>query len=66
MNVVEYDKKYEKDVKLLLKELQEYIVSIDPYHFNIIDDNYEDKIFIKDMEEVNKNIYQKYLIYKLK
>lgn len=55
MKIIEYTDKYEIDVKTLLKELQEYIVSIDPYHFNIINNDYEDKIFKRDMDEVNNN-----------
>jgi len=61
MEIIEYIDKYENDVKKLLKELQEYIISIDPYHFNILNDDYENKIFKKDMEEVNNNDGKVYL-----
>lgn len=61
MKIIEYEKNYENDVKRLLKELQEYIVTIDPYHFNIINNDYEDKIFKRDMDEVNNNNGKVYL-----
>lgn len=55
MEIIEYESKYENDVKRLLKELQEYIVSIDAYCFNIMKDDYENKVFVKDMQEVKNN-----------
>lgn len=61
MEIVEYGNRYENSVKRLLKELQEYIVSIDSYHFNIINSDYEDKIFKRDMDEVNNNDGKVYL-----
>lgn len=61
MKIIEYIDKYESDVKTLLKELQEYIVSIDSYHFNIINSDYEDKIFKRDMDEINNNDGKVYL-----
>ena len=61
MKVIEYEEKYAEDVKNLLEELQNYILSIDPYHFNILMDDYKEKIFEKDMEEVQKNHGKIYL-----
>ena len=61
MKIIEYNDKYLNDLKKLLVELQEYIVAIDPYHFNIIKDDYKEKIFTKDMEEVEKNDGKIYL-----
>ncbi len=61
MKVIEYEEKYAEDVKNLLEELQNYILSIDPYHFNILMDDYKEKIFEKDMEEVRKNHGKIYL-----
>ncbi len=61
MSIIEYSDKYKENVKHLLKELQEYIVSIDPYHFNIINDDYKEKIFKKDMDEVKNNNGKVYL-----
>ena len=61
MKIIDYEDKYSNDVKRLLEELQEYIVSIDPYHFNILKDNYKEKIYIKDMDEVKNNEGKIYL-----
>ena len=61
MEIIEYSSKYQDDIKKLLCELQEYIVSIDPYHFNIIGDDYKDKIYEKDMNCVLKNDGKIYL-----
>ena len=61
MKIIEYEEKYVNSVKNLLEELQEYIVSIDPYHFNILKDDYKEKIFIKDVEEIKNNKGKIYL-----
>ena len=61
MKIIEYEDKYAYNVKILLEELQEYIISIDPYHFNILKDDYKDKIYIKDMDEVKNNNGKIYL-----
>lgn len=61
MKIIEYEDKYANNVKNLLEELQEYIVAIDPYHFNILKDDYKDKIYTKDMEEVKNNKGKIYL-----
>ena len=52
--IIEYNDKYKKDVKDLLVELQEYIVSIDQDKYNIITDEYRYKYFDKTIEEVSK------------
>ena len=61
MKIIDYEDKYDKDVINLLEELQEYIISIDPYHFNIIKDDYKEKIFKKDIQEVENNKGKIYL-----
>ncbi len=61
MKIIEYEDKYANDVKNLLEELQEYIVAMDPYHFNILKEDYKEKIFIKDMEEIKNNKGKLYL-----
>ncbi len=61
MKIIDYEDKYSNDVKRLLEELQEYIVSIDPYHFNTLKDNYKENIYIKDMDEVKNNEGKIYL-----
>ena len=60
MEIIEFNEIYVDEVKKLLKELQEYIVSLDPYHFNIIND-YDAKIYSKDLEIVKKNNGKIYL-----
>lgn len=52
--IIEYNNKYDEQVKDLLVELQEHIVSIDKEKYNIITDEYRDKYFIKTMEEIDK------------
>ena len=64
MEIIEFNEIYIDEVKKLLKELQEYIVSLDPYHFNIINDDYEEKIYSKDLEIVKKNNGKIYLVIK--
>lgn len=61
MEITEYESKYAEDAKILLGELQEYIVAMDPYHFNIMKDDYQEQIFIDDMNEVNDNDGKVYL-----
>ena len=52
--IIEYNKKYDEDVKDLLVELQEYIVSIDKEKYNIITEDYREEYFKKTIEEVKK------------
>ena len=50
--IIEYDEKYKEEVKDLLVELQEYIVSIDHWHLNIITPDYRKKYFEKTIKNV--------------
>ena len=43
MNIIEYSDKYLEDVKDLLVELEEYIVSIDKDHLNQVHPEYREK-----------------------
>lgn len=52
--IIEYEEKYENNVKDLLVELQEYIASIDCERYNILTDEYREKYFAKTMAEVGK------------
>ena len=55
MEIIKYDKKYSEDVKDLLVELQEYIVSIDNWHLNIMTPQYRKLYFEKTMKACGKN-----------
>ena len=51
MQVIEYEDKYLEDVKDLLVELEEYIVSIDKAHLDQVHPEYREKMAIKDLKE---------------
>ena len=61
MQIVEYEDKYLEDVKDLLVELEEYIVSIDKDHLDQVHPEYREKMAVLDLEEVNKNNGKCYL-----
>ena len=61
MKVIEYEEKYLEDVKDLLVELEEYIVSIDKDNLDRVHEEYRDKMAILDLEEVNENSGKCYL-----
>ena len=52
--IIEYNSKYSEDVKELLYELQEYIMSIDKEKYNTISQEYKEEYFNKVMEEVKE------------
>lgn len=52
--IIDYDSKYQEEVKSLLMELQEYIVEIDQEHYNVVGKDYKEKSFQKELEEVEK------------
>jgi len=51
--IVEYNSKYDNDIKGLLYELQEYIMNIDKEGYNVISYEYKDDYFSKVMKEIN-------------
>ena len=55
MKIIEYEDKYLEDVRDLLTELEEYIVSIDKDHLDQVHPEYREKMAVLDLEEVNKN-----------
>lgn len=55
MKIIEYDDKYLEDVRDLLVELEEYIVSIDKDELDQVGKDYREKMALIDLEEVNKN-----------
>jgi ribosomal protein S18 acetylase RimI-like enzyme len=54
MEIINYDSKYDEQIKDLLVELQEYVVSIDKYGYNILTDEYREKYFKETMKEVSE------------
>ena len=61
MKIVEYNDKYLEDVKDLLVELEEYILTIDKDNLGQLHDDYRDKMASLDLEEVNNNDGKCYL-----
>ena len=52
MEIIEYNDKYLEDVKDLLVELEEYIISIDKDELDTLHPEYREKMAIIDLEEV--------------
>ena len=61
MYVIEYEKKYLEDVKDLLVELEEYIVSIDKDELDQVHPEYRENMATIDLEEVSQNSGKCYL-----
>ena len=61
MKIVEYEDKYLEDVKDLLVELEEYIVSIDKDNLDLVHPEYRDKMALLDLKKVNENNGKCYL-----
>jgi len=55
MKIIEYEDKYLEDVKNLLVELEEYILTIDKDHLDQLHPEYRDKMAVLDLEEVANN-----------
>ena len=61
MQIIEYEDKYLEDIKDLLVELEEYLVSIDKDKLDQLHPEYRDKIAILDLKEVKNNTGKCYL-----
>ena len=61
MKIIEYDEKYLEDVKDLLVELEEYIISIDKDNLDQLHNDYREKITVLDLEEVKEKDGKCYL-----
>ena len=61
MKIIEYEDKYLEDVKDLLVELEEYIISIDEDNLDNLHPEYREKMAILDLEEVKNNNGKCYL-----
>lgn len=55
MEIIEYEEKYLEDVKDLLVELEEYILTIDEDHLDQLHPEYRNKMAVLDLKEVNEN-----------
>lgn len=53
MKIIEYEEKYLEDVRDLLVELEEYIISIDKDELDQLHHEYREKMALLDLEEVN-------------
>ena len=51
MKIIDYETKYDEDLKNLLLELQEYIASIDKEGYNVVGKDYKEKYFLKIMQD---------------
>ena len=55
MKIIEYQDKYLNDIKDLLVELEEYLISIDQDELDQLHPDYRDKMAEIDLKEVNDN-----------
>lgn len=61
MKIIEYEDKFLEDIKTLLVELEEYIVSIDEDNLDQVGEAYKEKMAVIDLEEVKNNNGKCYL-----
>lgn len=61
MEIVDYEDKYLDDVRNLLVELEEYIVSIDKDELDQVHPDYKEKMALVDLKEVNEHNGKCYL-----
>ncbi len=59
--IIEYEEKYLEDVKDLLVELEEYLISIDEDHLDQIHGDYRDKLAEIELKEINEKNGKCYL-----
>lgn len=50
--IIEYNSKYDEQIKDLLVQLQQYLADMDKEGYNIVGNEYKEKYFTKTMEEV--------------
>lgn len=61
MNIVEYDSKYNEQIKDLLVELQNYLIDIDNWHTQVMLPEYRENYFKMDMIKVKNQEGKIYL-----
>lgn len=59
--IIEYENKYLDDVKDLLVELEEYIISVDQDNLDLMSEDYREKYAINDLKLINENNGKCYL-----
>lgn len=59
--IIEYDTKYDEQIKDLLVELQNYLVDIDDWHTQVMLPEYKENIFKIDMDKVKNQDGKIYL-----
>lgn len=59
--IIEYDSKYDEQIKDLLVELQNYLIDIDDWHTQIMNPKYREDTFKIDMNKVKKQDGKIYL-----
>lgn len=60
--IIEYDKKYNEEVKDLFVQLQEYIASIDKEGFNVLTPGFGDEYLKKTLKEMKKHNGKMFLL----
>ena len=55
MKIIEYEDKYLEDVRDLLTELEEYILSIDQDKLDQVHPEYHEKMALVDLKEISEN-----------
>ena len=55
MEIIEYEEKYLEDVRDLLTELEEYLVSIDKDELDRVHPEYHEKMALVDLKDVKEN-----------
>lgn len=61
MKIIEYNSKYDEQIKNLLVELQNYLIDIDNWHTQIMLPNYKEESFKMDLMKVNNQNGKIYL-----
>ena len=61
MTIIEYEDKYLEDIRDLLVELEEYILTIDQDKLDQLHPEYRDKMALIDLKEINENNGKCYL-----
>ena len=61
MEIIEYNSKYDEQIKNLLVELQNYLIDIDNWHTQVMLPNYKEDSFKMDLRKINNQNGKIYL-----